>query len=122
MRKVLLLYFCFYFLKFVADLVIKINYFFVSQVKLFLKVIIFGLEFRNFFNQKRKHSFVRFYVKLLRLNNSFLIFFHCSFALLLMFCQLISLQFFSKFIYFVNSYLLHLLISFQLLSLLISDS
>ena len=122
MRKVLLLYFCFYFLKFVADLVIKINYFFVSQVKLFLKVIIFGLEFRNFFNQKRKHSFVRFYVKLLRLNNSFLIFFHCSFALLFVFYRLISLQFFSKFIYFVNSYLLHLLISLQLLSLLISDS
>ena len=122
MRKVLLLYFCFYFLKFVADLVIKINYFFVSQVKLFLKVIIFGLEFRNFFNQKRKHSFVGFYVKLLRLNNSFLIFFHCSFALLLVFCRLIGLQFLSKFIYFVNSYLLHLLISFQLLSLLISDS
>ena len=43
MTKVLLLYFCFYFLKFVADLVIKINYFFVSQVKLFLKIIIFGL-------------------------------------------------------------------------------
>ena len=56
------------------------------------------------------------------MNNSLLIFFHRSFALLFVFCRLIGLQFLSKFINFVNSYLLHLLISLQLLSLLISDS